>query len=521
MDEINKVLQGIARGTGIVFAGTTISMLFWFLSMVAIARYFSTVEYGVFNLALTVLSIALVMATIGFQNSLPREIAFYREREPSKVEDLISTALVIVMINSVVMTALLITFANEISLIFHEERLVYALRIIAFALPFSALIGVIISISRGFGRIREQVYFQNVVYHIIFLISILIILFMKLDFYFIFSAYVLAQFFTLLILVFNVQRIKIFKFKLFLNLKLGKKLVTFSLPLMITTYSWSLMTWTDTLMLGYYKDSDVVGLYNAATPLAKFLPILLNSMAFLYIPLTSSLYAQGKIRELARIYQITTKWVFLLAFPLFSATFLFPEVVISFLFGSKYVNAALTLQILSLGFMFHALLGLNERSLITIGETNFIAVASLVSAICNVLLNAILIPIYSINGAALATVASYSIANILSSVRLYQRTKIHPFSKTYSKVLVIGFILLGITWSLPLKVDDIWYMMTILVALLGFYTVLMVISKCIDKEDVELLWLIEKRFNVSLGILRYILMKITDHPSETTDDKLK
>jgi len=51
----------------------------WVLSRAIIARYFSTREHGVFNLALTVLSSALAVATLGFQNSLPREVAFYRE----------------------------------------------------------------------------------------------------------------------------------------------------------------------------------------------------------------------------------------------------------------------------------------------------------------------------------------------------------------------------------------------------------------------------------------------------------
>ncbi len=96
-----QALQKIARGTGIVFAGTVISMFFGFLSRAVIARYFSTSEYGVFNLALTVLSIALVLATLGFQNALPREVAFYREREPSRVGDLVSTALLITALNGI------------------------------------------------------------------------------------------------------------------------------------------------------------------------------------------------------------------------------------------------------------------------------------------------------------------------------------------------------------------------------------------------------------------------------------
>lgn len=61
-----------------MFAGTIISMLFGFLSRAQITRYFSVGEYRVFNLALKVLNIPLVVATLGFQSSLPREIACRR-----------------------------------------------------------------------------------------------------------------------------------------------------------------------------------------------------------------------------------------------------------------------------------------------------------------------------------------------------------------------------------------------------------------------------------------------------------
>lgn len=59
--------QRIARDTGIIFAGTVISMLFGFLSRDTIAR---EAEYGVFNLVLTVMSIGLgiVMAPTWCEN---------------------------------------------------------------------------------------------------------------------------------------------------------------------------------------------------------------------------------------------------------------------------------------------------------------------------------------------------------------------------------------------------------------------------------------------------------------------
>ncbi len=43
-----------------------------------------------------------------------------------------------------------------------------------------------------------------------------------------------------------------FKPGISLNSKLGKELVRFSIPLMLTGIAGFVMTWTDTLMLGYY-----------------------------------------------------------------------------------------------------------------------------------------------------------------------------------------------------------------------------------------------------------------------------
>ncbi len=507
MSDVNQALQRIARGTGIVFAGTVISMLFGFLSRAIIARYFSTGEYGVFNLALTILSIALVVATLGFQNALPREVAFYREKELSKLGRLIPTALIIVALNSLMITALLILGSDVVAQFFNETRLKYALKIMALALPFLALRGVIISITQGFGRVREKVYFQNIIYPVLYLILIVVGAILSFPFTYVFFAYVAAQALTLLALVLDVWKIRLFELKFSLDSKLGKKLVIFSVPLLLSGILSFVMNWTDTLMLGYYKSSETVGLYNAASPLARLIPIFLTSAGFLYSPIASQLYAQGKVEEMKRIYQVLTKWVFLLTLPIFAVMLLFPEATIKFFFGAKYVSAASALQILALGFMFHTFLGLNGMSLIVIGDSSFILFSNFISAAFNVLLNTLLIPAYGINGAAVATAVSYFIANVLMSLRLYQKTSIHPFSQSYLKPLIITFVSLAIIRSLPLRVPSIWEALPILAVFLGVYFFLVLLSRSVDKEDVELLLAVEKKLGVNLGIIKKVLGK--------------
>lgn len=506
MDEVNKVLQGIVRGTGIVFAGTIISMLFWFLSVVVIARYFSTAEYGVFNLALTILNVAFVVAMLGFPSSLPREVAFYREKEPSKIGSLILTALVIVSLISLAVTSFLVFGSAYIAQVFNENRLTYALKIIPLALPFSALIGTFVAVSQGFGRVRERVYFQSIAFPLLWFALVVSGIVLKVHFTYVFIAYVIAQIITFLILVSDIFRLRLFELGS-IDLKLGKELIRFSIPLMLTGIAGYVMTWTDTLMLGYFKTSEVVGLYNVAAPLAKLLPIFLSSAGFIYPPLATTLYAQEKIEELKRVYQVLTKWLFLVTLPLFAIVFLFPEAAIGLFFGSKYLPASQALRILSLGFMFHTLLGLNGWSLIVIKENKFVMYSTLISAIVNVILNALLIPVYGIEGAAIATAISYFVVNVLNSLRLYQKTGIHPFSRNYVKSLIISLVLLGLIQSLQLKVLSVWYAVPILTAFLVIYLFLILLSRSIDREDFELILAVEKRIGINLRIVKKVLRR--------------
>ena len=250
LNEVDRALQRMARGTGVVFVGIVISMALGFLARALIAREFSKAEYGTFNLALTVLNIGLVIATFGLQNALPREVAFYREREPGKVDRLISAAIAITAVSAAI-TALLIFFlAGDISLIFREERLVSALRIIVLALPFSALTAVLISASRGFGRVREQVYFQNITYPLIWLALVASITALRLPFNSMFYAYSLAQLITFFALFLETCRIGLLRVGSRFDIELGKRLMAFSIPLMLVGVLNFMMTWTDILMLG-------------------------------------------------------------------------------------------------------------------------------------------------------------------------------------------------------------------------------------------------------------------------------
>ena len=57
------------------------------------------------------------------------------------------------------------------------------------------------------------------------------------------------------------------------------------------------------------------------------------------------------------------------------------------------------------------------------------------------------------------------------------------------------------------KVLDIWYAVLVLIVFLVVYFLLILLSRSIDKEDVELLMAIEKRVEIDLNVVRRVLEK--------------
>ncbi|MGB3459335.1 MAG: oligosaccharide flippase family protein [Halobacteriota archaeon] len=83
-ENVNQSLQKIAKGTGIIFTGTIIGMLLAFVSRVIIVRYTTQSEYGIYSLALVIISIFVTISTLGLQQGSTRYIAYFRGKNEER-----------------------------------------------------------------------------------------------------------------------------------------------------------------------------------------------------------------------------------------------------------------------------------------------------------------------------------------------------------------------------------------------------------------------------------------------------
>jgi len=267
--------------------------------------------------------------------------------------------------------------------------------------------------------------------------------------------------------------------------------------------------WTDTFMLGSFKSTVDVGLYNAALPLAQFISFPLAAISFVYIPILSGLFAENKLDEMKRNYSISTKWLGLTTIPLFMIFFLYPDTVINFLFGSDYVIASIALRILSLGYIIHNITGFNNSMLITIGETKFILLATLTVVILNVILNLFLIPPFGIEGAAIASVISVIFINILKCFKVYLKTGVQPISKNLIKpsLTSLGIIIIIHVLIQNFLTIDIWMVIILFVLYSIIFFFATAITKSFDPEDLVMLQMLETKTGIKLSSIQKIIRK--------------
>jgi len=511
---INESLQKVAKGTSIVLIGTLIVTFFGFISRILIARQWTQSDFGIFSLALSIISLFTVISILGLERGTTRNIAYYKgKKDYKKIPKIIASSIFTTLAASNII-AIILFFSSEAIAegLFHEPALVAPLQIFSVAIPFSNLISILVSVLRGFNQIKPYVYFQQMLLHALFFFFLLYIVIFNMSFINIFYAHIGSLIFTCVVLAIYIIR-KTHGYHVLSNssvtLPITKELLLFSLPLLGTAMIQQIVGCTDTLMLGGIKSAVDVGLYNAARPLSGFITFPLSALLMMYTPVISGLYGRGKIDEIKRNFSIITKWISLITLPLFLILFLYSETIISYLFGAPYVLAANALRVLSLGMFLHNLAGPNGGTLIAMGKTRFILFAFLTTALLNVALNVFLIPPYGVLGAAIASAIAVFAINIIKCQRLYSLNRINPLSKNLIKPTIASLIIIFLVYVIIDNYFIVTFWMVpplfVLFCLIIFISILF--TKSLDEEDVQILVSIARKIGIKSQSIERFLRK--------------
>ena len=496
--EESGYLKKIFSGAVIILIGTFISKFLSYGYRVLVGRI-GTEEYGLLSLGLAISGSLIVISTLGLNIGVQRYVSYYKGKlDDARIKGIITSSLKILLPLSLSFGLILFILSDLISIkFFHNANLSPILKILAISIPLTVLGDIFLNTIRAFQKVKYEVFTKNLGENFFKLLFTFIFIYLGLGVIGASIAYVIAVFFTFIATLYIVEKkiFPIFKTKV-KSIKSNKELLFYSIPLVLNTFVFLVILWTDTIMIGYFKNASEVGIYNAALPTAQLMLIIPNSLVVLFLPILTELYAQKKTEMFGSLYKTVTKWIFGSNLSLLIILVSFPKEILGILFGKEYTAGSEVLVIVSVCYFIFYLFLTSNRILLTLEKTKTVFYITLVGALTNVVLNLFFIPGYGINGAAIATGISLLIMALLLLVSAYKITKVIPFKYNYLKIVsaaIISFFI--IKWLKEFFIPDsiISLIIVSLISLLIYFIILFVL-KSFEKEDKEMIKSLKPKF---------------------------
>jgi O-antigen/teichoic acid export membrane protein len=198
-----------------------------------------------------------------------------------------------------------------------------------------------------------------------------------------------------------------------------------ALPLLLIMLLQVANRYADILMLGPIKGPEAVGLYKVAFQVAMLAGFTLQAVSVAIGPTIASLHVKRERARLQRVITQGTRAAFLISLPLGLAWVLAGRWFLAMLFGQEYIGTAMTLALLTVGQLINLIAGPVHQVLIMTSHEDKATKGWALAVGINVSLNAIFIPWWGIEGAAIATLVSMVVWNILLAVWIYKELSIY------------------------------------------------------------------------------------------------
>lgn len=414
-------LKELLKGSGTALMLKIIGLFFGYIFTLLIARMYGADTLGIFALSVTILTVFSVVGRLGFDTGLVRFMAEYASQgKPESIREVyIKTLKIVIPICIVLALVLFLSAPLLANYVFNKEHLSIYFRISSFAILPLVLIVLHASSLRGLKKIKEYSLLQEVSIPFISIVLLVLSLFIASD-----ERIPLTVFVLSLLIVF------VFSCTVWLkhaditscshsNTISFRSLLGVSLPMFLSHSSFLVLEWTDTIMLGILRTGVEIGIYSIAMKISMLTGITLFSINSIAAPKFAELYKKGDMAGLEKIIHQSAKLIFWSAAFIILVIFLFPSFILA-IFGEEFKAALYALLILTFGQFINAISGSVGYILQMTGKQKVFQHIVLTAAMMNIVLNALLIPHYGINGAALASMLSMAFWNLGSF--MYIRT---------------------------------------------------------------------------------------------------
>lgn len=432
---VNKVTGGSSRDKKIMkqsiyaFIMNVGSYLLAFGVMILLTRTLGAEGYGAYSFAATALTFGGVLALIGFEKLLVREVARQQANDRHEmVRGLYRWSNKLIFLASMVIAGIGIGISYLPMSVFSDPFTVNAFRISVCVIPLLALSRQRQSVLQGMKIVLLGQLPEKIIRPLLFLLFALLG-------YCVFTEWSAIQAALVNGCAFLVSFIYgqwLYRSK---TRKLGttepsreekRSLLISAGSLMLYSGASIISSKVDIFMLGEIQGSTrEVGIYSVSIRISDLIGFFLVAFNIVVAPTIAELYAKGRKIELQNTLVRAARLIFVLSLPVILFLALARNWYLPF-FGEEFIAASDSLLLLTLAMTINIAVGSVGYILLMTKHDKINLFILIFSTLMNIILNYILIPDYGMNGAAIATAVSIIFNNVTMLIFVMVKLKINP-----------------------------------------------------------------------------------------------
>ena len=474
------------------FSGMSLGSVFRYMFSIIMARFLGAQMLGLYSLGNAITRIAEILALLGLDNGVLRFVS--RDTEDKvNVDRSIYTSLKIGLISSILIAVLLFLSAEKIvnEILNEDSFLITVIKVFAISLPFTVLTLISSFATQAFKILKYKIFVNQIVNPLTLLIAFVTSYFLLGIELSILLPTVVSSIIGLMFILKFLTNFSSISLSKIIGTNVDKDILKFSVPLMFVSAIGIIMHWIDIIMLGILSNATEVGMYHPIERTAGLVRMILFAFAGIFAPIFSEHYFKKNKNGMKDSYQSSSKYILAFSLPIFIFLFIFSEPML-LVFGTEFQNY-FALKVLLLGIFIQTIFGLGSSTLTMSGYTKFNLLNVSIALFLNIISNSILIPLYGLTGAALAT--SFALI-VLSTLRYFENLilmNLNLFSFKLIKPIISGAITFVVIQYLSLIFSNyfelsnvfnllIYLLINLLLVISSYFTIYFLLG--FDKEDI-------------------------------------
>jgi O-antigen/teichoic acid export membrane protein len=438
-------MASIGRGAGWMVVGSLLFLLFGLFGRLGVAKYVSVSAWGVFNLGLSLSGFLSLVALLGLHQATARTLSY--ERDPWIRRVVVRRSLLITSLDAVAVSTAVYLLSPDLARLFSPGA--FPIMTETFRL-FSVLIGMTLyssylaALFQGFERAQPNAWFNQALGPGLFLVFLVGII----RFHWGYTAVLVAYIGATGVALAGLAGYTLLRLPPVFSRPSTPPPARIGLPedfWSLTTSLWGvnalsfITTFADTLILGVFWPASTVGLYSAATTLARLFLVANGALTYIYMPVTARLAREKDFATVESTYVTSTRWTVAAAFPLLIVFVLLPSQTLGELFGGIYRGAAVPLIILTITAFVSVAAGPVTSCLAGLGRSRTLLRTGALSAASNLVLSFALIPPLGADGAALAWGVARLVYILGGAFVLYRSFRVYSGQRHLLLPLALAF----------------------------------------------------------------------------------